>query len=184
MPRRQEFVYHPRSGRSSKPLGQGFIPQEFAYRLRRGFEIVRVIDQKTLNPIIYLVLDPANPASDDWASLPHRFGNGQTKTFAQTLLNNYAGVALQGIHHRRVFGRIRSRQGNDVYAPPGEFRQRTPMVENGLQHRYGLGIVGHTGYFWPNEHQVRSRPVALGRYLNESVHDPNRILQRIPSSDL
>ena len=115
--RGQEFPCHPHAAGLAKTVCEVVVVEEHANRSGHRVQVARVIDQETFDMVVDLVLDAADSAGDDRTALPHRFGHGQTEALAQALLDDHAGVTLEGVDDRGVLVGVGHRQRREMHPP-------------------------------------------------------------------
>ena len=129
-----------------------------------------------------LVLDAADPRSDDRTRLPHRFGDGESESLRDALLHDHVGPPLQRVHDRRVLLEVVHRQARQVHALPRGAVEARDEVPGLFEDLGSFRIVGHGAHRRARIHEVRVSP---GRdVLDEALDDAERILQPVPARDL
>jgi hypothetical protein len=74
------------------------VDECFPDRSTKGFEVARIVEQKTATTMLDLFLDAADAARDHRQTLPHRLGHAETEAFFETRRGESTlGVAVRGL---------------------------------------------------------------------------------------
>src|SRR5450755_462705 len=80
-----------------RSLRRAPVLEQRADRGAVGGEIERIVEQDSRLAVHDLVLDPVDPAGDDLARLPHRFGDREPEALGQALLHDDVGATLSAL---------------------------------------------------------------------------------------
>ena len=119
-------------------------------------------------------------ARDDGTGLPHRLSHSQAEPLLQALLDHDRGQALDRVDHRVVLVGGAEREAGEMNPRARRGRQSPPAFADLSEHGCCFGVIGDLARVGACEQEVR---VARRQHpVEEAVHDPQRVLDAVPSS--
>jgi hypothetical protein len=169
---------------ASAPAGQCLVGEYAAHLGGEPIHVGGIIEQQSVLLVGDLVLNPAHPAGNHRASLPHRLGDGESETLDQALLDHDGGVPLERVDDDGVLVAVVHRERGEMH-PTTHFRRQAPPSFPALgEDLCALRVIAHPGHLQSGQHQMRLPDTMLVARADETCHHPCHVLQPVPTAYL